>query len=116
MDLTGRWNFKEEFDGGKDEGVAIFAQAGERVFGILDFTEYIDGDTPFQVKCQLEGKVDGNKVFLEMVDHEVLSVEPFEYFPEKREGIINQNGQIVGSSEDGQGVCGVFVFEKAEKE
>ncbi len=114
MDLTGRWNFKEEFDSGKDEGVAILAQAGDRLYGVLDFTEYIDKETPFQVKCQLEGKVDGDKVSLEMVDYEIISVEPFEYFPEKREGVINKNGQIVGSSEDEQGVCGVFVFEKAE--
>ncbi|MCW3786379.1 hypothetical protein [Plebeiibacterium sediminum] len=115
MDLTGRWIFREEFDSGKDEGVAILAQAGDRLYGVLDFTEYIENETPFQVKCQLEGKVDGDKVSLEMIDYEIISVEPFEYFPEKREGIINQNGQIVGSSEDEQGVCGVFVFEKEEK-
>ncbi|MCW3804064.1 hypothetical protein [Plebeiibacterium marinum] len=116
MDLTGRWNFKEEFDSGKDEGIAILAHAGERVYGMLDFTEYIDEETPFQVKCKIEGSVIGDKVKMEMVDIEVISVEPIEYFPEIREGIINAKGQIVGSSEDEQGICGVFVFEKANNQ
>ncbi len=49
---------------------------------------------------------------LDVVEFTVKSEEQIEYFPERREGIINANGQIVGSSEDEQGVCGFFVFER----
>ena len=112
MDLTGKWTFKEEFDFGIDEGEAVLAQAGSRVYGILDFTERIEDETPFKVKCHLEGKLDGEKIKLEVVDFEIMASEPIEYYPEIREGVINSNGQIVGSSEDEQGVCGVFIMEK----
>lgn len=112
MDLTGKWSFKEDFSFGKDEGEAVLVQAGTRVYGILDFTERIEDETPFKVKCHLEGTYEEDTVKLDVVDFEIMSSEQIEYFPESREGVINANGQIVGSSEDEQGVCGVFVMEK----
>ncbi|MGQ1784157.1 MULTISPECIES: hypothetical protein [unclassified Saccharicrinis] len=112
MNLSGKWSFKEEFDFGKDEGEVVLTQAGNRVYGILGFTEFIEDEIPFKVKCHLDGRLEGNKIKFEVVGVELSSTETLEYFPEKREGIINANGQIVGSSEDEQGVCGVFVMER----
>ncbi len=113
MDLSGKWNFKEDFSHGKDVGVAILVHQENEIKGILEITESIKGDEPFKVKCEIKGTVDGNHIELHVISFEILdSSEEIEYYPESREGILNVNGQIVGSSEDEQGVCGVFVMER----
>lgn len=113
MDLTGRWRFKEEFDFGVDEGFAVIEHKGNKLSGVLEFTEYIQEEAPFKIKCNISGFAEGEKVILKVDEYEIIDTkEEIEYYAETREGIINSNGQIVGSSEDDQGVCGVFVFEK----
>jgi len=113
MDLSGKWKFKEDFSYGIDEGFAEFKQEGNEFTGILEFTETIEEDVPFKVKCFVSGFVVGNSVTINVDDFKILeSDEEIDYYPESREGIINANGQIVGSSEDSQGVCGVFVFDR----
>ncbi len=113
MNVTGKWIFKEDFSFGKDEGEAELKQVGSEITGTLKFTEFIDEEPPFEVKCELKGSLNGNKILLHVVSYEILnSTIQIEYFPEVRDGIINANGQIVGSSEDEQGVCGVFILEK----
>ena len=113
IDLSGKWKFKEDFSFGKDEGAAELNQIGKDITGVLEFTETIEDESPFKVRCELQGSVVGNMVTLNVVNFKILSSkEPIEYYPETREGIINANGQIVGSSEDEQGVCGIFVFER----
>jgi len=113
MNLSGKWIFKEDFSFGKDEGKAELEQVGHKLFGTLEFTETIEEEAPFKVRCKLEGTIDDNNVVLNVVEFKIIeSSEPIDYYPEKREGMINSNGQIVGSSEDEQGVCGVFVMER----
>ncbi len=112
INLSGKWKFREEFVAGMDEGYAIFTQEGNLINGELIFTEKIEDEMPFEVCCSLEGNLSDNSLVLDVVEFSVKSEEEIEYFPERREGIINANGQIVGSSEDEQGVCGFFVFER----
>lgn len=113
VDLSGKWNFKEDFSYGEDEGIALLYQNGNRLTGILEFTETIEREMPFSVKCHLQGNIDGNNIIFHIKDYKIInSSVPIEYYPESREGIINVNGQIVGSSHDEQDICGVFVFER----
>ena len=113
MDLSGKWNFKEDFSHGKDVGIAILEHQKNEISGILEIIESIEGEKPFKVKCQIKGTADGDHIDLHVTSFEILeSSEEIEYYPESREGILNVNGQIVGSSEDKQGVCGVFIMER----
>ncbi len=112
IDLTGKWKFKEEFGFGLDEGTADFVQKGNVLNGELLFTEKIDDEPAFVVRCSVKGIVENNNVFFEVTEFAIDSNIDIEYFPEKREGIVNVQGQIVGSSEDEQGICGVFVMER----
>lgn len=113
MDITGTWTFTEDFGYGYDKGTANFVQSGHELSGVLEFVEHIDDDLPFTVRCQITGEVHGNKVSIDVSSFEITeSSEPIEYYPERREGLINADGQIVGSSEDTQDICGVFVFTR----
>lgn len=113
MNLTGKWSFSEDFLFGKDAGLAELVQFKDEITGILKFTETIEGEDSFSVKCQLSGFIKENMVTLNVASFEIIeSSQPIDYYPEIREGIVNVKGQIVGSSEDEQGVCGVFVFER----
>lgn len=115
MDLTGKWNFSEDFSFGKDKGVVRLTQLGNILTGELEFTESIEEATPFKVKCLMKGSVEGKSVKLNVVSFQILeSQEPIDYYPETREGIVNDQGQIVGSSEDEQGICGVFVMDRCQ--
>ncbi len=116
MDLSGKWRFKEDFGFGKDEGYAELMHSGDVINGNLEYTEFIENENSFKVKCELEGKVENNSVIFNVTKFKILSsAEPIEYYPEQREGIVNANGQIVGSSEDEQGICGVFVFDRFQE-
>ncbi len=64
------------------------------------------------MRCTVKGFVDDNKVFFDVTKLVIDSNTDIEYFPEKREGIVNIQGQVVGSSEDEQGICGVFIMER----
>lgn len=113
MDITGKWTFSEEFFCGKDEGTASFVQKKETFTGELLFTETIEDELPFSVRCQVAGKIIDKRVTMEVIEHKIVGGDmTVEYAAEKREGCINSQGQIVGSSEDEEGVSGVFVFNR----
>ncbi len=115
MNLSGKWSFSEDFSFGKDEGVAELFHVNDEIKGKLTFAESIEGEDVFSICCEIEGKIDNNQIIFNTTSFEVLeSSEPITYYPEVREGIINMHGQIVGSSEDTQGVCGVFIMKKIE--
>lgn len=111
MDISGKYTFTEDFGYGKDEGEALLRQDGSQLKGTLSFIESIDDDEPFSVECIIEGDVNNQQVEIRVTSFKTNDVE---YYPETRVGTINNKGQIVGSSEDEQGVCGVFVFTPIE--
>lgn len=112
QDLTGFWSFSEEFEFGKKLGEARLFQNNGMIRGILVFKEYDENGTAIFVRCQLEGSFDGIKLLLKDVSHSVLvGGSDDDYLPEEREGILNANGQIVGSVNDADDVAGVFVMQ-----
>ncbi len=107
MNISGTYEFTEDFGFGKDEGEAVLCQVKDTLEGKLTFIEYIEEEEPFKVICELKGTIKGNEVEFSV---ENCQTGGEEYYPEVRNGIINNKGQIVGSSVDEQGVCGVFVL------
>jgi len=111
-DLTGFWRFREEFDGGEDNGEARLFQHGKQLSGYLIFKETIAGDPPLFIRTKLSGKAEKGKVYLKGVKVTVLSGKPDEYSPQERTGLINAMGQIAGSGGSHLGKRGVFLLER----
>ncbi|WP_372750970.1 hypothetical protein [Labilibaculum sp.] len=110
--ITGRWSFKEDFGFGTDEGFAEFTQVGDKITGVVVYTERIDDEVPFRVQQNVEGSFDGLNLKVTGTNVELLDVEkPFEYHLDTWEGILNTNNQIVGHSYDNHDCFGVFVME-----
>jgi hypothetical protein len=111
--LSGFWNFREEFEYGKKHGELRLFQNGNNVNGTLVFKESCEDGTCLYVRCIIEGKFDGNSLIFQDVTHSVLfGGEDADYLHESREGIININGQFVGTAIDNYEVEGVFVIER----
>lgn len=115
MNISGEWLFTETFDGGVDAGTATFIQNGSDISGSMTFTESIEDESPFKVRCEVIGQVLENAVKLKTTSYKILEGDAtIEYLMEEKEGIINSRGQIVGSSQDEDGVSGIFTFTKKE--
>lgn len=113
--ITGRWHFSEDFGFGKDKGFAVLEQQGDVVTGYVEFTESIEDEEPFGVRQHVEGTFDGSALDLKGIKIEMLEEDNhIEYHPDHWEGIMNVQGQLVGSSSDGFGTFGVFVMEKSD--
>ncbi|NOU62262.1 hypothetical protein [Marinifilum caeruleilacunae] len=113
--ITGRWSFNEDFGFGKDEGFAEFTQEGEKISGVVVYTERIEGETPFRVQQDVEGTFDGEKFSVTGTKVELLDCEKeFEYHLDTWEGVLNSQNQIVGHSYDHHECFGVFVMKVIE--
>ncbi|MFA8301181.1 MAG: hypothetical protein ACEPOV_13520 [Hyphomicrobiales bacterium] len=113
IDLSGNWIFEEDFYFGKDFGFAEWKQNENVISGIVEFTECINERESFKVRLQIEGEVEGVHVFFSAKSYSIIeSKEPVEYCLDSWEGIVNKHGQIVGSSYDEDGICGVFTMTR----
>lgn len=115
-DLSGKWSFKEEFDYGHTKGSVTFIQNGDKLFGTAILTEFQDGDSPFEVKQEIEGIVMENNVVFKGIQFELVSPEiDCDYYLDSWEGKINSAGDIIGSSIDQSGACGVFIMKRTHE-
>ena len=113
--LSGNWHFHEDFHYGKDQGRVILKHEGKALYGKMTFTETLQHEPPFTVECIITGTCDSNKVTLESSQHRIIAGDKsIEYAPETRHGLINSQGEIVGSSCDEEGVEGVFILSREE--
>lgn len=115
--ITGRWSFNEDFGFGKDEGFAEFTQNGDKLSGVVVYTERIDDETPFRVQQDVEGSFDGENFSVTGTKVELLDCEKqFEYNLDTWEGVLNAQNQIVGHSYDNHDCFGVFIMTPIEVE
>lgn len=111
--INGCWHFKEEFDFGTKVGEARLFQDGDIITGRLNFREKHDEDESIIVRTSINGFFRNGKIILNDSAHTVLvGGTDDDYISEEREGVLNLQGQIVGSVIDKDGVAGVFVMNK----
>lgn len=114
MNLTGNWIFKEEFETGVNSGFARLSQEGHKIIGTFELTETLKGRAPIHVVQQVEGIVMAGKIIIKGTRIEVTNGgdDSTEYSPDTWEGTLNSSGDIIGSSIDQEGICGVFTMIK----
>ena len=115
LNLTGTWKYREDFSYGDSEGVLELVQKDELLTAVLEHKEVpLEGD-PYIIKQELEGSMDvnANKFKLLATSFSVLEAqEELSYELDSFEAqLINEN-LIVGTTEDKQGVMGVFSFKR----
>jgi len=111
--LNGCWHFKEKFDFGVKEGEARLFQEGDTISGNLIFREITDEEDSIIVRVSIIGFFRNGKVILNDSAHSVLvGGTDDDYLSEEREGVLNIQGQIIGSVIDKDAVAGVFVMNR----
>lgn len=113
--LTGKWNFTEEFECGIDRGFAILEHNGDKITGYLEYEECIEDEEPFMVRQMVEGTIHGNSVVLRGVEVLYPDGKPIpNYNLDILEGTYTHEKKIVGHTYDSEDVCGVFVMTRAD--
>lgn len=113
LDISGKWNFNQEFEFGLDQGVATIFQEGETLSGFFEYVEKYEDNPPFSVRQDFIGSIHLNKIRITGTraispSGEILN----DYNLDTLEGTYTHEGKIVGHSYDDEAVCGVFVLEK----
>ncbi len=111
--ISGKWKFSEEFECGMDKGLAFFTQNDIAITGYLEYEESIEDETPFTIRQEISGTIQGNKIILKglkalNLDGSIIS----DYNLDTLEGILTHEGKIVGHSFDSEDICGVFVLSR----
>ncbi|MDA3853600.1 MAG: hypothetical protein PF444_05100 [Bacteroidales bacterium] len=113
MNLTGKWAFFEDFGYGVNDGELTLKQDNTTLSGEMVFTETIEGEAPFTIHCLVRGNTADNKVTLTTLEHQIIEGDKStEYLSETIQGIINSQGQMVGTCCDEDDVEGVCIFTK----
>ena len=113
MNLTGKWDFFEDFGYGINDGELTLKQDNNTLQGEMVFTETIEGEDPFTIHCLVKGSTSDKEVTLETLEHQIIKGDKnTEYLSETIKGFINSQGQIVGTCCDEDDVEGIFTFTK----
>jgi hypothetical protein len=114
-DISGKWMFAEEFECGKDEGIAFFTQNGNNITGYLEYEETIEDEKPFSVRQEIAGTINGNHIYLKGIQALSANGSPLhDYNLDTLEGTLTHEGKIVGHSYDCEDICGVFILAKEQ--
>ncbi|MCL3782528.1 hypothetical protein EMN47_19260 [Prolixibacteraceae bacterium JC049] len=113
FDINGRWKYSEDFGFGTDLGFAEFKYTNEKIHGYLEYTETINGEEPFTIRQHVQGEIIEDKAYFNGISYELLDGdEDIVYNLDTWEGLITDEGKIVGSTFDNEDVFGVFVLER----
>ena len=115
LNLTGTWKYREDFSYGYSEGVLELTHNGTVLNATLEHTEKpLEGDS-YTIRQVLVGHINIEaKIFkLEANSFSVLSsLEELDYKLDSFEAQLINEDLIVGTTEDHQGVMGVFSFKR----
>ena len=112
-DISVNWIYKENFSVGNDNGFINITQYGNSFTGKMHYVETIYGEESFTICQTVEGFIEGNQIQFSGVGYDILKGDDnIEYELDSWVGEITDNGIIIGSSEDEEGVCGVFVMQR----
>ncbi len=114
MNISGEWLYNEEFDHGVSSGtVKLTHSDDDTISGEMLLLENESGQAPVYVKQTIQGLILDNKVIFKGKKFEILNGDKnTEYYLDSWEGIINNDGDIVGNTIDLNGACGVFIMKK----
>ncbi|WP_430815470.1 hypothetical protein [Carboxylicivirga sp. RSCT41] len=115
MNLTGEWQFFEQFEAGFDMGYAMLMQVGEKITGTLVYREYIYDEGSFLISIDVEGDVIDDRLMLRGVSYEVIDA-PFavEYCLDDRIAELSDPYKIEGHSVDDQNLEGRFLLRRMD--
>lgn len=108
--LTGSWKLEEIYDFGSTTSVAYLVQAGNKVIGQIMIFDIMDDGTEQVIQESVSGSVQGNNFFLYGTDIKIIKGKSGDYFIDEWEGVILNNNEIAGSSEDKAGTTGEFIM------
>ena len=108
--LTGSWKLEEIYDFGSTTSVAYLVQAGNKVIGQIMIFDIMDDGTEQVIQESVSGSVQGKNFFLYGTDIKIIKGKSGDYFIDEWEGVILNNNEIAGSSEDKAGTTGEFIM------
>ena len=108
--LTGSWKLEETYDFGSTTAVADLVQAGKKVIGQIMIIDIMDDGTEQVIQQSVSGNIQGIDFFLYGTAIKVIKGISDDYFLDEWEGVILNNNEIVGSSEDKAGTTGEFIM------
>ncbi|MCG8410931.1 MAG: hypothetical protein MI739_06585 [Bacteroidales bacterium] len=113
MDITGTWEYQEDFGFGKSAGQVELKQSNNIVSGIFTFTEEVDNDYKIDVVEKVEGTISDNKLLLKSIEVKATqNSQEINYLPNTFDIYLVSENKLVGSTFDNEDVCGVFVMER----
>lgn len=115
MNLSGKWKYTEDYSHGDSIGELSLTQNGGILKGKLTHTESPLGGNSFTIEQELAGNLNtkSNRIYLKAISYKLISsLDDIIYELDTFEAqIINEN-TIVGTTEDKQGILGVFCFKR----
>lgn len=112
MNISGTWNYSEDFEFGKSFGKAELKQNDTEISGVFTFTEEVQGDYRIEVSEHVKGYLKDGKVDLKSTKVTAKqNGNPIHYLHNTFEIKHISENRLVGSTYDSEGVCGVFVLE-----
>lgn len=115
MNLSGTWKYSEDFSHGDSEGDLVLKHEGKLLSGTLRHTETPLEGNPYSIEQTMEGVYDNDdkSFILKATTFTVLEAEE-EIIYELDSFVAQEINEdlIVGTSEDEQGISGVFSFKR----
>lgn len=115
MNLSGTWKYSEDHSHGDSEGELILKHKGKKLSGTLIHLETPLEGSSFKVEQQFEGTFnkEDNSIILKATSSKIIqSEEEIIYEFDSFEAQVMNEDLIVGTSEDEQGILGVFTFKR----
>lgn len=113
INVNGFWHYKEELNYGEKVGESRLFQDGNALSGSLVFKEILNNGNYMIVRVSISGIISDENITLNDTGYTILTkTSDFDYLPKEREGVLNTQGQIVGSVTDKDVISGVFVMYK----
>lgn len=115
LNLTGTWKYREDFSYGDCEGVLELTHTDDNLNGTLVHTEKpLEGDS-YKIRQILDGTVNFELMTFKLLakSFSVLKTqEEIDYELDSFEAQLINDDLIVGTTEDKQGLMGVFSFKR----
>ena len=115
MNLSGTWKYSEDFSHGDSVGELVLIHKGKLLSGKLSHTETPLEGSPYIIEQTMEGVYDNeNKSFIlkacafTIIEAAEETLYELDSFVAK----VMSEDLIVGTTEDEQGVLGVFSFKR----